>query len=914
MKRLNNMKMKLTPIAAAMALSLASGSAFALQNYYIAAKPYTKMMPDGSSVPMWGYVADPSGTCYNQGSNAARLTCIGNLGTPTMPGPSLEVPVNEVNIQILLSNGLPEPTSLIIPGQEIPFSATAGGPNGPTWNDGTVGPRTNANQRVRSFGLEAPANGGRRQYIWNTNRATIFTGTGTFMYTSGTHPQKQVYMGLAGLVTKDTPAGEAYPGVSYDNEVTLFYSDIDPAFNAAVAAGTLTTAIDRHPTWYLVNGAPYQTGLGDITTGTNGPLTAGQTTLLRLASTATDTHVAVMQGMDMTIHAEDGQQYNYQDGSGNPVAATPRKQYSAMLPPAKTKDATIVAPDSGRYAVYDGNGYMTNPSDPANETVGDTVGGMLRFLSFNAGSNGAPIAVNDAASVVSGFTANIGVLSNDSDPEGDPITIAGFVGPGHVNCMTGIPGGTCSYDATGIPDGMVEMFTYTISDGTSTSAPATVTVTVTANQPPMANADAAATDQNVAVAINVIANDTDPEGQPLSVGSFDAVSTGGQAVSCAGTSCTYTPSGGYTGTDTFTYTATDGVNPSNSATVTVTVTAPNLAPTANDDPSETTGINTQLTGIDVLANDTDPEGDPLSIATFDASSTQGGTVGCVTGVTGGTCTYTPPTGFIGTDTFTYTATDGVNNSGSATVTVEVTGAGVPALYFSTIGAGAVPGVSGPNDDGDIYTVDSGNVFSRLYDAVTDLGLPNNANIDGMSVNGTTIYLSFAAANTNVPTLGGVPDEDVVAYNTTTGTWSTYFDGSLCGLDASNGRDIDALSVSGGTLYFSTRGGGNGNSVTGVSAPYDDADVYTWSGGASCGRALDGSATGLPGNADIDGLTVQGGTYYISFDRNAGTNVPGIGVVQDESVVTYNGANWAMFRTNTGLSSTDSQDVDAIHVP
>lgn len=459
----------------------------------------------------------------------------------------------------------------------------------------------------------------------------------------------------------------------------------------------------------------------------------------------------------------------------------------------------------------------------------------------------------------------------------------------------------------------MEMFTYTISDGTSTSAPATVTVTVTANQPPTANADAAATDQDVAVAINVIGNDTDPEGQPLSVDSFDAVSTGGQTVSCAGTSCTYTPSAGFTGTDTFTYTASDGVNPSNPATVTVTVTAPNLAPTAVDDPTETTGLNTQLTGIDVLANDTDPEGDPLSIATFDAASAQGGTVGCATGVAGGTCTYTPATDFIGIDTFTYTATDGVNTSGPATVTVEVTGAGAPALYFSTIGAGAVPGVVSPFDDGDVYTVDSGNVYSRLYDAIDDLGLPNNANIDGISINGNTVYLSFAAANTNVPTLGGVPDEDVVAYDTAGGTWSTYFDGSACGLNASNGRDIDAISVSGGTLYFSTRGGGNNNSVTGVGSPYDDADVYTWNG-ASCGRALDGSAAGLPGNADIDGLTVQGGTYYISFNRNGGTNVPGVGVVQDESVVSYDGTNWAMFRSNAGLSGTDSQDVDAIHVP
>ncbi|MCP4992912.1 MAG: tandem-95 repeat protein [Gammaproteobacteria bacterium] len=918
MKKLNKMTRYLVPTAAAIGMLLATSPASALENFYLAAKAYDKTLLGGTVVPMWGYVEDTGGTCFNLTSAALRLDCVNNtLPDPSSPGPQLSVPPGESDVRVRLTNGLSEPTSIIISGQKMPWSNSN---NGPTWNDGSAGSRTTPSQRVRSFGREASANGGKRAYVWRDTRGTSFDRPGSFIYHSGTHPQKQVYMGLAGLITKDQSAGEAYPGVSYDDDVVLFYSDIDPQFNEAVKAGTLSTAMDRHPTWFLVNGEPYEAGMGDITNGTSGPLTASTNTLLRLASTATEAHVVVLQGMNMKIHAEDGLQYNYQDAGGS--YAAPRTQYSAVLPPIMTKDAVIVAPENGRFAVYDGDGYMTNPSDPAVETVGDEVGGMLRFLSFGAGAgNLAPSALNDIASVVSGFPVSISVLSNDTDPEGDSLNIAssdtfGTAG-GTISCTYGVPGGTCLYDSGTLLAGTMDTFTYIANDGSSNSGSATVTVTVTANQVPTANNDAASTDQDVAVVIDVAANDTDPEGQSLTVNNFDASSTAGQTVSCVASNCTYTPTLGFTGSDSFTYTVSDGVNTSAPATVDVTVNPANLAPTAVDDPDEVTNINTQLV-IDVLANDTDPEFGDLLIATSDTASVNGGTVTCVSGVVGGTCTYTPANGFTGSDTFTYTASDGVNTSNTATVTVNVSGVGAAALYFSTVGAGSIPGVAGPYDDGDIYTSDASSILDRLYDAIVDLGLPSNADIDGLSVDGDTLYISFAGASTSVTGLGNVPDEDVVTYNTVSETWGAYFDGSLCGLDSNNGQDIDAVSVSGGTLYFSIVGGGNRNPVGGVAGSYDDADVYAWNGGTAgstnCTRVLDGSASGLPGNADIDGLTVAGGDYYISFNRNGGTNVSGIGTVQDEAIVRFNGTWSAVPLGTDGLSSSNAQDVDAIHIP
>jgi VCBS repeat-containing protein len=138
-------------------------------------------------------------------------------------------------------------------------------------------------------------------------------------------------------------------------------------------------------------------------------------------------------------------------------------------------------------------------------------------------------------------------------------------------------------------------------------------------------------------------------------------------------SFTYTPPAGFSGSDHFTYQASDGTALSNLATVNITVTATggNTAPVANDD-SYSTSQDTALTitAPGVLLNDTDADDDPLTAVQLSSAGN-----GLASLNTDGSFSYTPNAGFTGTDSFTYEAHD--NNGGvsaSATVTISVTGA------------------------------------------------------------------------------------------------------------------------------------------------------------------------------------------------------------------------------------------------
>ncbi|HNO32141.1 MAG TPA: hypothetical protein PKI78_10175, partial [Anaerolineales bacterium] len=178
-----------------------------------------------------------------------------------------------------------------------------------------------------------------------------------------------------------------------------------------------------------------------------------------------------------------------------------------------------------------------------------------------------------------------------------------------------------------------------------------------------------------------------------------------------------------------------------------------------------------------------------------------------------------------------------------------------------------------------------------------------ADVDGFDrVDATHFYMSFDGS-VAVPVLGTVQDEDVVYYNN--GTWSLFFDGSV---NLVGSTDLDAISVVGGTLYFSTD---NTTIPNGVGGSGDDADIYRWNGGSSYTRVFDASTLSHWSTTNVDGFVYVNAThYYISF--SSGTSVTGIASVQDEDVLYYNGSSWSVYFDGTPYISGD--DVDAFDIP
>ena len=186
----------------------------------------------------------------------------------------------------------------------------------------------------------------------------------------------------------------------------------------------------------------------------------------------------------------------------------------------------------------------------------------------------------------------------------------------------------------------------------------------------------------------------------------------------------YIPNANFNGTDTLTYQANDGELNSSPATVTITVNPVNDAPVASDDQysvDEDTTLTIE-TADGVLGNDTDVDGDTLTSLLVDAPNN-----GNLTLNTDGSFEYVPNANFNGTDTFTYQANDGTDDSNIATVTIIVNdvpiGAEPPvfgSLGDETLDASVTPGFDGVDDlafsgaGNDFIDTESGEGGNRVY--------------------------------------------------------------------------------------------------------------------------------------------------------------------------------------------------------
>ncbi|QLQ30294.1 MAG: tandem-95 repeat protein [Candidatus Thiothrix singaporensis] len=427
------------------------------------------------------------------------------------------------------------------------------------------------------------------------------------------------------------------------------------------------------------------------------------------------------------------------------------------------------------------NDPFNQPPDAPNNSVGTNPGNQFANAGWGATddndyfgnyggaasctaapTNTAPSASADTASTAQDTAVTIDVLANDSDADGDTLSIESFTQGGHGTVTA--TGGKLVYTPN---SGFVgsDSFTYTVSDGTDT-ATGTVNVQVTASSTMSASNDIYTIEANSpATPLGILANDTVPaEGTTISIAT--APSHGN--VEVVGNHVEYTPNADYVGQDSFTYEVSDGTDTA-SATVTMIMQAAsstNHAPTTVND-SATTSAGTAVE-INALANDTDADGDTLSIA----SVTQGAHGSVATA--NGKLTYTPAAGFTGSDSFTYTVSDGTDTA-TATVAVTVQAASntnhppTTTINSATTATGATVDIDilGNASDPDGDTLSIASFTQGGHGVVTKVGgkltYTPNAGFsgadsftctisDGKDTTTITISVTVRAASTNVPSV------------------------------------------------------------------------------------------------------------------------------------------------------------------
>ncbi len=309
--------------------------------------------------------------------------------------------------------------------------------------------------------------------------------------------------------------------------------------------------------------------------------------------------------------------------------------------------------------------YTPNPdfngADSFTYTVSDSSAASVGTVNVTVNAtNDPPVANPDAINTTEDTPNSVNVLTNDTDVDGpSALTVTGNTNGTKGNVVCTAAGG-CTYTPNPDENG-ADSFTYTVSDGVASTV-GTVNVNISSvNDPPVANTDGLGTTEDTPNSVNVLANDTDVDGPSALTVTGNTNGTKGTAVCTAAGSCTYTPNPDQTGTDSFTYTVSDGLG-SSVGTVNVNITATNDPPLANPDTINT--AEDSPGSVNVLTNDTDVDGPSALSVTGNTNGTKGSAV-CTAA---GNCTYTPNPNQNGADSFTYTVSDG---SASSVGTVNV---------------------------------------------------------------------------------------------------------------------------------------------------------------------------------------------------------------------------------------------------
>ena len=613
-----------------------------------------------------------------------------------------------------------------------------------TISNGDVGDNTNdPDGDALTHSVEAgdgPSNGtvsmnadGTYTYTPNAN----FNGTDTFTYTVTDGKQGTTTATVTITVNSVNDAPVANPGAAETNEDSpvltvggaVSASDVDGdtltySVNTSPANGTVT--MNPNGTFNYVPDANFNgtdTFTYTVSDGNGGTDTETVTVTVKAVNDApvaaadaitTNEDVAVADSVSATD--VDGDALTY---AVTTQAANGTVNMNADGSYTYTPNANYNGADSFTYTVSDGNGGTDT------ETVSITVTAV----------NDAPVGASAAATTNEDTALNSSVSATDVD--GDALNFSVQPGNGPSNgSVTMNPHGSYTYTPNANFNG-TDTVTYTVSDGNGGTDTETVTVTVNpVNDAPVAAGATPTTNEDTA--LNAAVTATDVDGDALTF-ALAAQAGNGTVVMNANGSYTYTPNANFNGTDTFTYSVSDGNGGTDTATVSITVNPVNDLPV----PSAQSVTTLEDVALQGAVSATDADGDVL---TFSVEAGDGPSNGTLVMQANGSYTYTPNADYNGTDSFTYTVTDGNGAPQTATVTIDVT----PVADVLTPGTDTLNG--GANDDtylgADSRDGLGGQNELNAGDSINGAGGNNTLvfNTSGNIVGGSRNYSAFTLMN------------------------------------------------------------------------------------------------------------------------------------------------------------------------
>jgi hypothetical protein len=554
---------------AASVLLLAGGAAFAQQQVNLTAAPSNALLPDGNTVPMWGYscgavVSGSTATCAALNPTAAGSWSPVVITIPTGQPLTLNLTNNLVFTPTGGTTANAVPTSITIVGQvggglgavRTTVASPAHGPQSVTWPTANSGPMNvppTQGARVQSFATEVPA-----VVVGSTTAPTALTWSslrpGTYLIESGTHPSIQGPMGLYGILVVttaptsstagvETAPGSAYPAIvsggktvapaaTYDGEIPIIMSEIDPFQNAAVSAAVnhagfselavwsgqpggcgnpastnyqtcYPPAVNYTPLYYMMNGVAFskanaKASLFPVSPATMAPATGPGSILVRLVNAGLRMHVPSIVGSQTMGFSGSGASGATVGGfqliaeDGNRPNGVPKVQSDVFMAAGKTFDVMInaactpVAPATTCAPLTTLPIYDRELSLSGNQINRDA--GMLAYIGVNGAAlpssiaNAAATANPDTySSVIAGRTFTVsdpskGVIANDVNVYG-------------VTLLTAPTGGTLTLNKNGTFNYVAnagtasDSFTYCANGtvtGTTCSSGITATVTLSA--------------------------------------------------------------------------------------------------------------------------------------------------------------------------------------------------------------------------------------------------------------------------------------------------------------------------------------------------------------------------------------------------------------------------------------------------